>query len=175
MTEKLVVIGNGMASGRMLEHLFEEAPGRYDITLFNAEPRGNYNRIMLSPVLVGREDLRGDRHPRRRLVRRERHHARFGEHGRRRSTARAQVVTSEGRRDALRQAADRHRLGAVHHPGAGQGPAGRHRLPRPRRRRRMMLARPQPRRKAVVIGGGLLGLEAAAGLRLRGMEVTVCT
>ena len=53
MAQKLVVIGAGMASGRMLEHLFEEAPGAYEVTLFNAEPRGNYNRIMLSPVLSG--------------------------------------------------------------------------------------------------------------------------
>ena len=51
MTEKLVIIGAGMASGRVLEHLVENAPDAYDITLFNAEPRGNYNRIMLSPVL----------------------------------------------------------------------------------------------------------------------------
>ena len=53
MTEKLVVIGAGMASGRALEHLFEADPGRYEVTLFNAEPRGNYNRLMLSPVLSG--------------------------------------------------------------------------------------------------------------------------
>ena len=42
-----------MASGRALEHLFEADPGAYAVTLFNAEPRGNYNRIMLSPVLSG--------------------------------------------------------------------------------------------------------------------------
>jgi len=52
MSEKLIVIGAGMASGRMLEHLFE-AGADVDVTLFNAEPRGNYNRIMLSPVLSG--------------------------------------------------------------------------------------------------------------------------
>ena len=40
-----------MASGRVLEHLFDAAPDQFDVTLFNAEPRGNYNRIMLSPVL----------------------------------------------------------------------------------------------------------------------------
>ena len=51
--QKLVVIGAGMASGRMLEHLFEADPQAYEVTLFNAEPRGNYNRIMLSPVLSG--------------------------------------------------------------------------------------------------------------------------
>jgi nitrite reductase (NADH) large subunit len=53
MMEKLVVIGAGMASGRALEHLFETAPGRFAVTLFNTEPRGNYNRLMLSPVLSG--------------------------------------------------------------------------------------------------------------------------
>ena len=53
MTRKLVVIGAGMASGRVLEHLTDLAPDAFDITLFNAEPRGNYNRIMLSPVLSG--------------------------------------------------------------------------------------------------------------------------
>ena len=53
MTRKLVIIGAGMASGRMLEHLTEAAPDAFDITLINAEPRGNYSRIMLSPVLSG--------------------------------------------------------------------------------------------------------------------------
>ncbi|MCX7669459.1 MAG: FAD-dependent oxidoreductase, partial [Anaerolineae bacterium] len=52
MKQRLVVIGAGMASGRMLEHIFE-AGGDFDVTLFNAEPRGNYNRLMLSPVLSG--------------------------------------------------------------------------------------------------------------------------
>ena len=51
--EKLVVIGAGMASGRALEHLFEADPDRFEVTLFNGEPRGNYNRLMLSPVLSG--------------------------------------------------------------------------------------------------------------------------
>src|SRR5690606_39599906 len=51
--KKLVVIGAGMASGRLLEQLVEAAPGEWHVTLFNAEPRGNYNRLMLSPVLSG--------------------------------------------------------------------------------------------------------------------------
>ena len=53
MTEKLVIIGNGMATGRMLEHLLDREPGRYQTTIFNAEPHVNYDRIMLSPVLSG--------------------------------------------------------------------------------------------------------------------------
>ena len=48
-----MIIGAGMASGRMLEHLFEAAPFAYAVTLFNAEPPGNYNRLLLSPVLSG--------------------------------------------------------------------------------------------------------------------------
>jgi nitrite reductase (NADH) large subunit len=56
MTEKLIIVGNGMAPGRMLEHLLEQAPGRYQVTIFNAEPRVNYDRIMLSPVLSGEKD-----------------------------------------------------------------------------------------------------------------------
>ena len=48
---KLIVIGADMTSGRALEHLFDRDPDGWNVTLFNAEPRGNYNRIMLSPVL----------------------------------------------------------------------------------------------------------------------------
>src|SRR4051812_39890122 len=51
--KKLVVLGNGMAAGRVLEELFARAPDRYDVTIFGAEPRVNYDRIMLSPVLSG--------------------------------------------------------------------------------------------------------------------------
>ena len=52
MKEKLVLVGNGMAGVRTLEELLKLAPGHYDITVFGAEPYGNYNRIMLSPVLL---------------------------------------------------------------------------------------------------------------------------
>ena len=51
--ERLVVIGNGMAGCRAVEEILARAPGRYAITIFGAEPRVNYNRIMLSPVLAG--------------------------------------------------------------------------------------------------------------------------
>lgn len=53
MKEKLVVIGNGMAGIRTVEELLKIDEERYDITVFGAEPYGNYNRIMLSPVLAG--------------------------------------------------------------------------------------------------------------------------
>ena len=55
---KLVIIGNGMAPGRMLEHLCDARPDAYDVTIFNSEPRVNYNRLMLSPVLSAPVPLR---------------------------------------------------------------------------------------------------------------------
>src|SRR5690242_14055898 len=55
--QRLVVVGNGMAPGRALERLLEVAPDAYDITIFNAEPRVNYDRIMLSPVLSGEKSF----------------------------------------------------------------------------------------------------------------------
>ena len=57
MKEKLVVIGNGMAGMRTIEELLEVAPDLYDITVFGAEPYGNYNRILLSPVLAGEKTI----------------------------------------------------------------------------------------------------------------------
>ena len=57
MKEKLVLVGNGMAGVRTLEELLNIAPDKYDITVFGAEPYGNYNRIMLSPVLAGEKTV----------------------------------------------------------------------------------------------------------------------
>src|ERR1700743_1868297 len=51
--QKLVVVGNGMAGCRAVEEILKRAPDRYEIAIFGAEPRVNYNRIMLSPVLAG--------------------------------------------------------------------------------------------------------------------------
>ena len=54
---KLVVIGNGMAGVKTLEHLLAIAPNFYDVTVFGTEPHPNYNRILLSPVLAGEMTL----------------------------------------------------------------------------------------------------------------------
>lgn len=51
--EKLVLVGNGMAGIRTIEHILKLAPNAYEITVFGAEPHPNYNRIMLSSVLAG--------------------------------------------------------------------------------------------------------------------------
>ena len=52
-----MLVGNGMAGVRVLEELLEAAPGLYDIAVFGAEPYGNYNRILLSPVLAGEKQI----------------------------------------------------------------------------------------------------------------------
>ena len=55
--EKLVVIGNGMAGCRAVEEVLKRDPDRYEIAIFGTEPRVNYNRIMLSPVLAGEKSF----------------------------------------------------------------------------------------------------------------------
>ena len=170
MMEKLVVIGAGMASGRMLEAL-SDAGAPFDITLFNAEPRGNYNRIMLSPVLSGEKTYAEivthdeDWYSARGIT------TRFGEHVVGIERARKVVIGQQGEvpYDKLVIA-------------TGSAPfmipvAGRD-LPgviayRDLDDTNTMIAAARPGAEAVVIGGGLLGLEAAAGLQMRGMKVTV--
>ena len=55
--KKLVLVGNGMAGMRAIEELLELAPDLYDITVFGSEPHGNYNRILLSPVLAAEKTV----------------------------------------------------------------------------------------------------------------------
>jgi nitrite reductase (NADH) large subunit len=168
--ERLVVIGAGMASGRMLEYL-TEAGAAYQVTLFNAEPRGNYNRIMLSPVLSGEKTYdeivtHDDGWYAERGIT-----TRFGEHVVGIDRARKVVIGQKGELEYDKLVI-----------ATGSAPfmipvAGRD-LPgviayRDLDDTNVMIATAKPGTKAVVIGGGLLGLEAAAGLQMRGMEVTV--
>ncbi len=76
--QKLVVIGNGMAGIRTVEALLERAPDLYDITVFGSEPYGNYNRILLSPVLAGEKTVDDIMLNTVALVRRQQHHAAQG-------------------------------------------------------------------------------------------------
>ncbi|WP_343503194.1 nitrite reductase large subunit NirB [Alloyangia pacifica] len=170
MAKKLIVIGAGMASGRMLEHLIDEAPGAYDITLFNAEPRGNYNRLMLSPVLSGEktyEDIvthDAAWYEERGVT------CRFGEKVVEIDTA-AKVVTGENGTLPY----DKLVIATGSNPFIIPLPG--HDLPgvipyRDLEDTEAMMALGAGKR-AVVIGGGLLGLEAAAGMAARGTEVDV--
>ncbi len=169
---KLVMVGNGMAGVRTLEELLKIAPEQYDICVFGAEPHANYNRILLSPVLSGEMTLKeimlndedwyaanGIRlHLGKKIVKIDR---------------RARLVIAE---DGTEEEYDRLLLATGSNPFI---------LPIPGKELKgvltyrdigdtnAMIEASSTYKHAVVIGGGLLGLEAANGLKARGMEVTV--
>ena len=172
MTKKLIVVGNGMAGMRAVEELLELAPDMYDITVFGAEPHGNYNRILLSLVLSGEKDIDeimiNDR-------------AWYFEHGItlhtetkitqiERGTKR--VLTSDGR------AFEYDRLLLATGSDPVMLPLPGFDLPgvvgfRDVQDVDAMIEAAKTHKNAVIIGGGLLGLEAANGLIKQGMDVTV--
>ncbi|MBA5606845.1 NAD(P)/FAD-dependent oxidoreductase [Duganella sp. FT3S] len=172
MKPALVVIGNGMAGMRTVEELQKLAPDMYDITVFGAEPHGNYNRILLSPVLAGEKSIDDIMlHTRQWYV----------DHG---VTLHAgdPVVHIDRRKRVVRAASglevryDRLLLATGSKPFIIPVPG--HDLPgviafRDIQDVETMLEAARNHRHAVVIGGGLLGLEAANGLLRQGMEVTV--
>ena len=169
--ERLVVIGAGMASGRVLEHLFE-AGAPFEVTLFNAEPRGNYNRIMLSPVLSGEKAFEE-------IVTHD--DGWYAEHGVTCRFGEKVVAIDRSRKVVVGEKGELPYDKLIIATGSAPFiiPLPGHDLPGVVAYRdledtnAMIAASARPGAKAVVIGGGLLGLEAAAGLRLRGMEVTV--
>ena len=170
--EKLVVVGAGMASGRLLEHLVREHGGRFDITLFGAEPWGNYNRIMLSPVLAGDLDFAETITHDAEWYRDNGITAHLGETVTGIDRKHKQVISRRGptRYDRLVIATG---SAPVIPPLPGNALRGVTAFRDHDDVARMLAATNMPSGRAVVIGGGLLGLEAAAALRARGMEVTV--
>jgi nitrite reductase (NADH) large subunit len=169
---KLVMVGNGMAGVRTLEELIRIAPELYDITVFGAEPHPNYNRILLSPVLAGEQTI--DEIILNPL-------SWYAEHGITLHTGKKVVRVDRVRRtviaeDGTQAEYDRLLLSTGSNPFI---------LPVPGKDLQgvisyrdiadtnAMIEAARSYRKAVVIGGGLLGLEAANGLMLRGMDVTV--
>ena len=170
--ERLVVVGNGMAGMRCVEELLELAPDRYAITVIGAEPHGNYNRIQLSPVLAGEKGLEEI------MLNDESWYAERDIEllaGRAATTLdrRRRAVVLDG---GLRVPYDRLLLAtgseAVRLPVPGADLAGVVTFRDIEDVRRMQAAA-RAGGRAVVIGGGLLGLEAAYGLLRQGMEVTV--
>ena len=171
MKQKLIVIGAGMASGRVLEHIVEAQPDAWDITLFNAEPRGNYNRIMLSPVLSGEKTYdeiitHDDAWYQTAGVT-----CRFGEQITNVDTH-AKTVTAQN--DEVLPY-DKLVFGTGSNPFMiplpGHDLEGVIAYRDLEDTERMMSL--NAGQKVVVIGGGLLGLEAAAGMAARGVDVTV--
>ena len=170
--QRLVVVGNGMAGIRCVEELLKLAPDLYDITVFGAEPHPNYNRILLSPVLAGEMTINDiilnpldwyrdngiKLHVGKRIDIIDR--------------ARRRVLASDG------SEAEYDRLLLATGSTPFMPPIPGKELPgvisyRDIRDTDEMIATAKSHTHAVVIGGGLLGLEAANGLRQRGMDVTV--
>jgi nitrite reductase (NADH) large subunit len=172
MKKKLVIVGNGMAPGRMLEHLLEAEPDLYEVTIFNAEPRVNYDRIMLSPVLTGEKEfeqiiIHGDGWYIKNGITLYKGH---------RITAIDRVAKTVASDRGVVQPYDKLVIatGSVPLilPVPGNNLAGVLTF-RDLDDVNAMLLAAQSRAKAVVVGGGLLGLEAAAGLKMQDMDVTV--
>ncbi len=170
--QRLVVVGNGMAGVRTLEELLRIAPDRYDVTLFGAEPHPNYNRILLSPVLAG--ELGTDEIVLNGLDWYAAHGItlHLGRRAERVDRVR-RVVVAEG---GIEAPYDRLLLATGSTPVMLTIPGAA--LPGVLTYRDLadtgaMIRAAERCRRAVVIGGGLLGLEAANGLRQRGMDVTV--
>ncbi|HEU4623576.1 MAG TPA: nitrite reductase small subunit NirD [Steroidobacteraceae bacterium] len=169
---RLVVVGNGMAGMRTVEELLALAPNEYEIVVFGAEPHGNYNRILLSPVLAGEKRAED-------IVL----HAPewYVEHGVKLHAGDPIVAIDRRKRLVKSQRGielsyDRLLLATgstpIVLPIPGVDSKGVITF-RDLADVEAMLAAAKPGRKAVVIGGGLLGLEAANGLLSRGMSVTV--
>ncbi|HET8608625.1 MAG TPA: nitrite reductase large subunit NirB [Burkholderiales bacterium] len=169
---KLVLVGNGMAGVRTLEELLKIAPELYDITVFGSEPHPNYNRILLSPVLAGEQTLDDivlngyDWYDRHGIV------LRAGRTITRIDRARRRVEADDGTIAEY----DRLLLATGSTPAVLPLPGTD--LPgvltyRDIADTHAMIDASRQLQRAVVIGGGLLGLEAANGLTARGMGVTV--
>lgn len=169
---KLVVIGNGMAGMRTIEELLQLSPTAYDITVIGAEPHGNYNRILLSPVLSGEkkaDDI---------MINTKEWYVEKGI----KLHAGDAAVSIDRTRRVVKTAAgvefayDRLLLATgsnpVILPVPGKDLAGVVSF-RDLSDVDAMLVASKQYKHAVVIGGGLLGLEAAYGLKRRGMNVTV--
>lgn len=169
---KLVMIGNGMAGVRTLEELLKIAPDLYDITVFGAEPHPNYNRILLSPVLAGEQTL--DQIVLNDWAWYEDNHITL--HVSKKVVAVDRVKRIVRAEDGTEAEYDRLLICTGSNPFI---------LPLPGKDlngviayrdiadTNAMIEAATKYKKAVVIGGGLLGLEAANGLMLRGMDVSV--
>jgi len=172
MSEKIVLIGNGMAGVRTLEELFKISDTEYDITVIGSEPYNNYNRIMLSPVLAGDKKIEDiilnstqwyDEHNINLVT---------GDSATKIDRVKRAVITESGKvfpYDKLLVATGSNPF-IIPIPGADKtGCIGFRDIADVD----TMIAASKTGKNAVVIGGGLLGLEAANGLMLQGMNVTV--
>jgi nitrite reductase (NADH) large subunit len=173
---KLVMVGNGMAGVRTLEELLKIAPEFYDITVFGAEPHPNYNRILLSPVLAGEQTLEEivlndwswytdhgiTLHAGHKVTEVDRIkrivHA-VGPNGEKVSAEYDRLIMATGSNPFILPIPGKDLAGVLAYRDIADTQA--------------MIDAATTYKHAVVIGGGLLGLEAANGLMKRGMTVSV--
>jgi len=170
--QQLVVIGNGMAGIRTLEELLKMSPDEYDITVFGAELQPNYNRILLSPVLSGEMKFQDTVLNDWSWYEENNITLHVGKTVNKIDRVRCQVETEDG----MVVPYDRLLIATGSNPIMLPIPGMN--LPGVLAYRSIddvekMLAAAKTGKRAVVIGGGLLGLEAANGLSLQGMEVSV--
>ncbi len=173
---KLIVVGNGMAGIRTVEELLKLSPDLYDITVFGSESHPNYNRILLSPVLAGEQTVQEivlndfAWYADNKITLHTSHTVTAINRAKRVVTATAKdgsVLESEYDRLLLATGSNPFMLPI---PGAElQGVIAYRDIADTQ----AMIDTAATHTHAVVIGGGLLGLEAANGLKLRGMDVTV--
>jgi nitrite reductase (NADH) large subunit len=169
---RLVVIGNGMAGIRTIEDLLAIAPDHYDITVFGSEPHPNYNRILLSPVLAGEQAF--DDIVLNPVAWYQENGIRLylGKTITRIDRIKRRVIADDGTEapyDRLLIATGSTPF-MLPVPGAQLGGVITY---RDIYDTQAMIDAALVKKHAVVIGGGLLGLEAANGLKLRGMTVSV--
>lgn len=169
---KLVVIGNGMAGMRTVEELLKIAPDFYEITVYGDEPYPNYNRIMLSPVLANEQTIDDiilnsvewyaenniTLHTGKRINKIDRtKRVVIAEDGT--SSEYDRLLIATGSTPFMLPIPGKDLEGVIGYRDIKDTNA--------------MIDAAKVYKKAVVIGGGLLGLEAANGLKIQGMDVTV--
>lgn len=172
MRKKLVIIGNGMAGMRALEELLKIAPDEYEITVFGAEPHVNYNRIMLSPVLAGEQKFED-------IIINDK--GWYDENNVTLYSGEKVIAINRSNKTII---SDKDRLIPYDTLWIATG-SDPFIIPVPGRDLDgivtfrdikdvdEMVAASKTHKNSVVIGGGLLGLEAAYGLKRNGMNVTV--
>ncbi|WP_332697984.1 nitrite reductase large subunit NirB [Halalkalibacter lacteus] len=170
--QKLVLIGNGMAGINCIEEIIKTDPNMYDITVFGSEPHYNYNRIMLSTVLQGDTKVEDITLHNRSWY--EEHHIQLhtGETVVEVDTDKKVVRTDQFKEvsyDKLIFATGSNPF-VLPIPGADKEGVVSFRTIEDCEK---MITLSKGYKKAVVIGGGLLGLEAARGLLNLGMKVDV--
>ena len=169
---RLVLIGNGMAGVRTVEELLKIKPDHYDITIFGAEPHPNYNRILLSPVLAGEMGIKDiilnelDWYAENNIT------LHTGKQVKTIDRVKRKVIADDGTEESY----DRLLIATGSTPFMLPIPGND--LPgvigyRDIKDTDEMIDAAARHKHAVVIGGGLLGLEAANGLKLRGIALHI--